>query len=244
MRRLITFVSTFLRGALKECPRDFYGRMQFRPPHNQLVTQGEILTIMHPTEVAAGYDLLAEHWQSEDFDLKNGMDALRRALTFCQEGRYALDVGCGCSGRFIDTLCSAGFTPQGVDLSSQMIRLAKLRHPHVTFHTQDICTWLLPRQYDFICAWDSLWHVPLTEQANVLNKLMAHLSPGGVCLFSMGGLDQPHEKQDAVMGPKMYYSTLGIPQTLTLITQSDCVCRHLEYDQHPETHVYVIAQKR
>jgi RimJ/RimL family protein N-acetyltransferase len=45
------------------------------------------------------------------------------------------------------------------------------------------------------------------------------------------------------MGPPMYHATLGIPKTLQVLAEAGCVCRHLEYDQHPELHVYVVAQK-
>jgi RimJ/RimL family protein N-acetyltransferase len=41
----------------------------------------------------------------------------------------------------------------------------------------------------------------------------------------------------------MYHATLGIPKTLRVLAEAGCVCRHLEYDQHPEAHVYLIAQK-
>jgi RimJ/RimL family protein N-acetyltransferase len=40
----------------------------------------------------------------------------------------------------------------------------------------------------------------------------------------------------------MYHATLGIPKTLQVLAEAGCVCRHLEYDQHPEAHVYLIAQ--
>jgi hypothetical protein len=59
----------------------------------------------------------------------------------------------------------------------------------------------------------------------------------------MGGLDGPEEKQDSSMGPPIYYSVLGIPKTLETISEARCVCRHLEYDQMPEKHVFIIAQK-
>jgi hypothetical protein len=41
----------------------------------------------------------------------------------------------------------------------------------------------------------------------------------------------------------MYHATLGIPKTLQVLAEASCVCRHLEYDQYPEDHVYVIAQR-
>ena len=45
------------------------------------------------------------------------------------------------------------------------------------------------------------------------------------------------------MGPPMYHATLGIPNTLHVLAEAGCVCRHLEYDQYPEAHVCLIAQQ-
>ena len=88
-----------------------------------------------------------------------------------------------------------------------------------------------------------MWHVPLSDQEPVLTKLLAGLTKGGVCVFTFGGLDEPGELVDSAMGPRMYYASLGIPRTLQVIADSQCVCRHLEYDQHPESHAFVIAQR-
>ena len=125
-----------------------------------------------------------------------------------------------------------------------MLELARKRHPDVTFHHADVCAWTLPRSYAFISAWDCLWHVPLREHEAVLRRILQALLPGGVLIFSGGGLDTPSEKRDAAMGPPMYYSTLGIPRILEVLADEGCICRHLEYDQYPELHLYVIAQKR
>ena len=198
---------------------------------------------MNPVDVSAGYDQLADFWNSDDFDRSNGVGQHQRAIAFCDQRRRALDVGCGSNGRIIELLQQHGFTTEGVDFSPRMVELARARHPEATFHLADICSWELPRQYDLICAWDSIWHVPLAQHEAVLRKLFAGLEPGGVCIFTMGGLDEPADKVDAAMGPQMYHSTLGIPKTLQVVQESGCVCRHLEYDQHPQPHVYVIVQR-
>lgn len=198
---------------------------------------------MEPEDVGRSYDTIAERWSDDRFPLENGMVQHRRALAFVERRGPALDVGCGSSGRILALLLESGFDPEAVDVSQRMIELARQRHPDVTFHHADICEWTPPGSYEFISAWDSIWHVPLAAHERVLNKLLHALNAGGVCIFTMGGLDEPSEKRDAVMGPSMYYSTLGIPKTLEILTHSDCVCRHLEYDQYPEPHLYVIAQK-
>jgi SAM-dependent methyltransferase len=198
---------------------------------------------MNPREVARSYDQLADQWYRGVFSKSYGIVQHERAIDFLKEKRRALDIGCGSSGRIIDLLTNHGFDVEGLDLSSQMIELAKRRHPNINFHLADICEWNFPRDYDFISAWDSIWHLPLAKQEPVLRKIMQNLAPGGVCIFTMGGLDGPAEKVDSAMGPEMYYSTLGIPNILRLISELGCVCRHLEYDQYPELHLYVIVQR-
>ncbi|RZI44720.1 class I SAM-dependent methyltransferase [Herbaspirillum sp. HC18] len=198
---------------------------------------------MTPAEVARSYDELADQWNSDEFPRENGIAQHKRAIAFLEEKRHALDIGCGSSGRIIDLLTKQGFDVEAIDVSSRMIELAKQRHPDITFHHADICSWEFPRQYDFISAWDSIWHIPLAQQKPVLTKILQGLAPKGVFIFTTGGLDAPAEKVDSAMGPQMYYSVLGIPGILELLSDCGCICRHLEYDQYPELHLYVIAQK-
>lgn len=131
----------------------------------------------------------------------------------------------------------------GLDVLERMIALARQNRPAIKFHHADIAAWKLPRKYDFISAWDSIWHLPLAMQEPVMQKICDGLTQGGVFLFTTGGLDAPEEKSDSSMGPPVHYSVLGIPRTLELLTQFGCVCRHLEYDQLPEKHLFIIAQK-
>jgi SAM-dependent methyltransferase len=198
---------------------------------------------MKPKDVATSYDSLADYWAGDRFPRENGIEQHKRAIAFLERRGNALDIGCGSSGRILDLLLDSGFEAEGLDLSENMLRLATRRHPQVTFHHADICDWEFPRTYDFISAWDSIWHVPLAENERVLTKVLAGLAPGGVCIFTTGGVDHASETQDSAMGPPMYHSVPGIPAILRILGASGCACRHLEYDQYPELHVYVIAQK-
>lgn len=197
---------------------------------------------MHPEDIGRSYDAIAHRWQEPDLQ-SNGIPQFERAIRFTKARGFALDVGCGSSGRFIVRLLQHGFCVEGIDVSARMIELARQSQPQVSFHRADISTWPLPRKYDFILAWDSVWHLPLEAQEPVLRKLCEGLTQGGVLAFTTGGVDEPGEQSDSCMGPPVSYSVLGIPKTLELLVRCGCVCRHLEYDQHPELHVYIIAQK-
>jgi cyclopropane fatty-acyl-phospholipid synthase-like methyltransferase len=198
---------------------------------------------MKPKDIGKAYDLITRLWESDNFDKNNGIQQHKRAITFSKNKGVALDVGCGCTGRFIDLLLDKGFEPEGLDVSDEMLKLAKTKHPNTAFYHEDICEWVLPKTYDFITAWDSIWHVPLEQQVNVLTKLLLGLNSGGVFIFSCGGLDDENEHTDDAMGEKIYYSSLGINGFLKVISGAGCICRHMEYDQYPELHTYFIVQK-
>lgn len=197
---------------------------------------------MKPSETAAGYDKIARWWQ-ENVPSNYGLAALKRAVMFRPKGGIALDVGCGSEGRFMTVLRDNGFETEGVDISAEMIALAKERDPASRFHTADIATWEIPRKYDLISAWDSTFHLPLDLQGPVLRKLCDGLGSGGVLLFTCGGGEAGEIQgtfQDQVFG----YSTLGVEAFVRILNESGCLCRHVEYDQYPEKHVVVIAEKK
>lgn len=185
---------------------------------------------MDPTETGKKYDSITHLWESDRFNRQNGIKPLRRAIQFVESKGKALDVGCGCTGRFIDVFRGEGFQPEGVDISERMLTLARQRHPDVTFYHEDICRWQHPGEYLLISAWDSIWHVPLAEQKNVITRLVASLARGGVLIFSFGGTEEPGDHRDDFMGPEMYYSSLGTKGYIRLLNELGCALKHLEFD--------------
>jgi SAM-dependent methyltransferase len=198
---------------------------------------------MLPAHVAESYDRIATQWTSPGFDQSNAIEQHKRAISFTSLRGTALDVGCGSSGRLFNLLRSKGFAAEGLDLSAEMLRLVREADPSLVLHHADICDWTAPRPYDFISAWDSIWHVPLMKQRSVLLKLCAALTTGGVIIFTAGGVESPGELQDEHMGVPMYHASLGVPTILNVLAEGECALRHFEYDQYPQAHVYFIAQR-
>lgn len=202
---------------------------------------------MTPQETARSYDALADHWNGAGFHRANGIAQHERAIRFSTRSGAAIDIGCGSSGRFIDLLQARGFTVEGLDISPSMLDLARARHPGVRFHLADIVTWEFPGKYQFISAWDSVWHVPLEHQKPVLLKLCHGLARGGVLICTSGGVDVPGEVTNPCLGQPLYHAAPGIPGLLEIIAGAGCVCRHLEYDEAREDevgkHIYLIVQK-
>jgi SAM-dependent methyltransferase len=198
--------------------------------------------MMDPKETGQHYDAIAAWWLEEMRGSTYGVAALERALTFVTP-RHALDVGCGCEGRFIRILLERSVYCTGLDISAGMVALARKQYPEVEFVIGDICTWRLPQQYDLITAWDSTFHLPLDQHEPVLQKLCDGLSAKGVLLFTCGGGEAPGQSQGEFGGRHFTYSTLGVPAFVRLLWRYGCAVHHLEYDQYPENHVCVIAMK-
>ncbi len=198
---------------------------------------------MTPEQTGKNYDTITHLWSDDRFNMKNGIEQHQRAIAFVKSRGKALDVGCGRTGRVMDLLASEGFTPEGLDISEQMITLARSRNPERVFYHENICSYQLSEKYDFISAWDSIWHIPLDEQVNVITKLVGALNENGVLIFSFGGVNEPGDHTDDTMGPMMYYSSLGTNGFIQVLLNHGCTIKHLEFDQYPEFHTYMVVQK-
>jgi SAM-dependent methyltransferase len=187
------------------------------------------------------YDKIADWWHAHHEGSSYGMAQVARAISYCSGRVSALDVGCGSGGRITRKLLDNKFKVTGLDASAEMIRIAKANHTDVSWILGDICTWETEKKFDLIIAWDSIFHLPLEMHAVVIPKLCGMLADNGVLLYTFGDGYGSHEsdwKDD-----KFPYSTLGIDGNLRLLMDSGCTCRHLELDQFPQPHVFVIAQK-
>jgi SAM-dependent methyltransferase len=95
----------------------------------------------------------------------------------------ALEIGCG-RGEFARLLATRARSVVAIDLSAQMIRLAKSRsanHPNIEYLLGDVMSLSLPAQgYDCIVSMATLHHLPLGE---ALRKIRDALKPNGVLII-------------------------------------------------------------
>lgn len=189
------------------------------------------------------YNKIASWWNERHLNSNCGVAQVERALAFARQSQIALDVGCGSGGRFIRRLEARGFHVTGVDVSKEMKRLAKRNHPNFDIIHCDIEAWESDETLDFILAWDSLFHLPLSAQKPVLSKLCKVLRRGGVLIHSFGD-EFGDDTVDQCRGQEFRYSSIGISQNIEVMKDNGLTVVHLEYDQFPENHIYSIAMKR
>ncbi len=95
---------------------------------------------------------------------------------------HILEIGCG-TGSFSRLLAGRAEKVLAVDLSTQMIRLARERsqlYPNIDFIETDVMAYHLPdNQFDCIATLTTLHHLPIEA---ILRKIRKALKPGGVFL--------------------------------------------------------------
>ena len=94
-----------------------------------------------------------------------------------------LDVACG-TGRHIEYL-KEHFQTEGLDISEDLLELARKRNPEILFHQADMIKFQLGRTFDVvICLFSSIGYVKTMDNlAKAINCMTNHLVPGGVLII-------------------------------------------------------------
>jgi trans-aconitate methyltransferase len=208
---------------------------------------------MKPEVIGEKYDKVAAWWHKKHQSSEYGIKQIERAIRYCKRKETALDVGCGSGGRVIRKLCEEGFKVKGLDVSEKMLRIAKAEHTDIDFEFCDICEWNSDKKYDLIIAWDSIFHLPMKNQEPTIQKLCFHLNTEGILIYTFGDSygdmedlsfqDKNGNQAGELKNDLFGYGSIGINENLRVLIENGCKCMHLEIDQFPYSHVYVIAQK-
>lgn len=130
--------------------------------------------------------MLAELYVERLADALDSMPIEQAVLgLFCQlvresgNGREVADVGCG-TGRMAPYLLSQGLVPHGVDLSPEMIRVARRDYPEHRFALSDLRA--LPFDDGSMAgavAWYSLMYLSPEDRPGAFGELARVVKPGG-----------------------------------------------------------------
>lgn len=141
-------------------------------------------------------------------------------LTAGLAGAAVLDLGCG-SGRPIGVWLDAqGFALTGVDFAGPMLDLARVAVPGARWVEGDMRTLDLGERFAAIVAWDSFFHLPRKDQGPCLQRILAHLAPGGRFLLTTGPRDG--EVTGTIGGEPVYHASLAPTAYQALVAAAGC----------------------
>ena len=108
-------------------------------------------------------------------------------LTFSKvkkDSPKTIELGCG-NGRDAEEIIKYTNDYLGIDLASELIKLAKKKVGNQYFKVADIETFNYPKNIDVVFSFASLLHSDKESVKKVLNNICANMSKGGVVFISL-----------------------------------------------------------
>ena len=131
------------------------------------------------------YDKIAKAYTQEFFDDKIDIKYLNKFSSLLPKKGRVLDVGCG-PGNFPKYFLEKGFSVEGIDLSTEMIKIARKMVPKGVFRIMDMRKLKYPNEsFDGLCVAYSLYHIPSKQTLDVLKNFNRVLKPNGIIILML-----------------------------------------------------------
>lgn len=149
-------------------------------------------------DTRAAYDAVAEDyaaWIADELASKPLDRAVLAAFAELVSGPVA-EIGCG-SGRIAAHLSGLGVDVFGLDLSPEMVAVARRAHPGIRFEVGSmIALDLAESSLGGLIAWYSIIHVPPDTLPTVLAGFHRALAPGGYLQLAFPVGDEPVHRDE------------------------------------------------
>jgi SAM-dependent methyltransferase len=163
-----------------------------------------------PKEVVrSGYDAASYAYRSDDAPDGQIGRWLSRLTNDLARGSNVLDLGCGCGIPACRWLVRRGYRVTGIDISPVQIERARALVPEAMFTCADMTGVELPvRTFDAVVCLYALIHVPLQEQARLLQEIHGWLRPKGRLMVIVGANAWTGTEEDwrEVSGARMFWA--------------------------------------
>ena len=144
-------------------------------------------------------------------------DEIRALVERLWDGASVLDIGCG-AGVPIARSLSRRFRVTGVDVSSEMVKLARRSVPKGEFICQDVMSVdFEDGSFDAVVAFYMIFHLPREEHESLFRNVRRWLKPGGYFLCTLSRQDEPAYTEDDFFGETMYWSNYALPRSLATL---------------------------
>lgn len=101
-------------------------------------------------------------------------------------GEFAVDLGCG-NGALTAELVKKGYRVLGIDASSDMLGVARHKHPEIKFVQADGLTFNLEEKADVIFSNSVIHWIDRDKQEQLAENIAAQMKDGGLLVCEFGG---------------------------------------------------------
>lgn len=149
---------------------------------------------MNKQDIRDFFDRLAPQW---DADMIRSDEIIGKILDGAEikPGMDILDVACGTGVLFPDYFARNVASVTAIDISSEMVRIAREKFPQATVLCGDVEQYPFDRQFDAVMVYNAFPHFPDPE--NLIRVLSSLLKPGGTLTVAHGmsrhEIDHRHE---------------------------------------------------
>ncbi|MFC1475426.1 class I SAM-dependent methyltransferase [Candidatus Zixiibacteriota bacterium] len=168
--------------------------------------------------IRSGYDKIAGRYVEE----REKIDNWQEIDEFCAKlpaKAKILDVGCGTGIPIARYLSQNGFEVVGIDLSKEMVTVAKRNVQGARFLQMNMTDIEFPPEsFDGLISCYAIFHVPRSEHAAIFQSFYRILKPDGILLASVGAGDW--EGVEDYHGVDMFWSHFDPLTTQSLITEA------------------------
>ncbi len=199
-------------------------------------------------QASSVYDKIAEPYAKK---FSEPSEYIEEFLDLLPKNAKVLDIGCGV-GVDAGFMVSEGFKITGIDLSKEMLSIARQKFPQIDFRQQDIRELdFPPNTFDGILASCSLIHIPKKDVSPLLKKFHKILSKDGKIYI---GLQEGNSEEIFVEGPfkpdeKLFLNVISFDEIKNLLVENGfSIVKY--YEREPKlkeelnyTKLYVIAKK-
>ncbi len=199
-------------------------------------------------QASSVYDKIAEPYAKE---FSKPSEYIEEFLVLLPKNAKILDVGCGV-GVDAGFMASEGFEIIGIDLSKEMLNIARQKFPQINFRQQDIRRLdFPPDSFDGILASCSLIHIPKHDVPVLLEKFHQILKKDGAIYIALQGgkseeifIDEPFKPDE-----KLFLNIISFDEIKNLFVKHGfSIVKKYEREPKPKeelnyTKLYVIAKK-
>lgn len=193
-------------------------------------------------DIVDQYERHAERWDIERPKVLFEKEWLDLFLGLLKPKPSILELGPGSGEPIAQYLVDHDARVTGLDSSPSMIAMCRDRFPSHEWHVGDMREFNLHKTFGGIIAWDSFFHLKASAQRKMFPIFSAHLSPGGVLMFTSG-----HEAGEAIgnlCGEPLYHASLDDAEYAELLSDNQFeIAKHVIEDPSCNSHTVWLATK-